>query len=119
MRRSRLAVVLLVAGLVVLGLSFVGRPGTAVTAEAPDSPNEALVQEGLALFRAKGCAACHDHQLNGAPNLAVYQVDPVFVRTWLRDPSAVRPGTNMPTLNLSEREIETLIVYLQSLDKGR
>lgn len=114
MRQSRLAVAILVAGLVVLGLSFVGRPGAAVTAEAPDSPNETLVEEGLALFRAEGCATCHDHQLNGAPNLAVYEVEPVFVRTWLRDPSAVRPGTFMPTLRLSETEIDALIAYLQA-----
>jgi mono/diheme cytochrome c family protein len=117
MRYSRLAVALVVAGLVALGLSFMGRPGAAATAGAPVAAPEALAKQGLALYRAKGCATCHDHQLNGAPNLAVYAVDPDFVRTWLHDPSAVRPDTLMPTLRLSEAEIEALIAFL--LDRNQ
>jgi mono/diheme cytochrome c family protein len=112
MKPSRLAIALVVAGLVALGLSFVGRPGAAATAGAPVVAPEALAEQGRALYRAKGCATCHDHQLNGAPNLAVYAIDPDFVRTWLRDPSAVRPDTLMPTLRLSEAEIDALIAFL-------
>lgn len=68
---------------------------------------------GEALFVAKGCAACHDRGLNGAPFLNDYEPDPAFLRQWLRDPSAVRPGTYMPNLQLSDSEIAALIAYLE------
>jgi len=50
----------------------------------------------------------------GAPDLTHYQPDPDFVRRWLRDPSAVRPGSNMPNLRLSDDEIEALLAFLQT-----
>jgi cytochrome c1 len=52
--------------------------------------------------------------LNGAPNLTVYDPDPAFLRVWLRDPSAVKPGTLMPNLYLSDTEIEMLITFLEA-----
>lgn len=79
-----------------------------------------LAAEGRALFQAKGCVTCHRHDaivgqqgfLEEAPNLSDYQPDPEFVRQWLRDPAAVRPGAFMPNLNLSEAEIEALMAFL-------
>jgi cytochrome c2 len=97
----------------------------AVATTPPD-----LVAEGRALFRAKGCTTCHRHDAVlqvpsdsmagailgdiGAPNLTDYQPDPDFLRTWLKDPAAVRPGTWMPNLELKEWEIEALIAFLGS-----
>jgi hypothetical protein len=49
-----------------------------------------------------------------APDLTRYQPNPDFVRRWLREPQAVRPGTIMPDLNLSEDEIEALLAFLQT-----
>jgi cytochrome c oxidase subunit 2 len=40
--------------------------------------------------------------------------DPDFLRSWLKDPAAVRPGTQMPKLRLSAEEIEALIAFLVS-----
>ncbi len=68
---------------------------------------------GQRLFVVKSCAGCHDHQLNGVPNLTVYDPDPDFLRVWLRDPSAVKQGTLMPNLHLSDTEIEALIAFLE------
>lgn len=82
---------------------------------------------GRALFMAKGCAMCHHHaaladsgqfaqafgSLN-APDLSSYSADPAFVRRWLADPPSVRPGTNMPKLDLQPDEIAALIAFLQA-----
>lgn len=38
--------------------------------------------------------------------------DAVFLRRWLSDPSAVKPGTDMPTLGLQPAEIDALIAFL-------
>ncbi len=113
-------------GLVLLALSFVpelwatsGVAGDKMSMSSP-SPDPAY---GKALFTAKGCAACHQHAdvivsatvgHVGAPNLTDYRPDPEFLRRWLRDPQAVRPGTRMPNLNLSDDEIEALIAFLST-----
>jgi cytochrome c2 len=75
---------------------------------------------GRALFSAKGCVACHmyspiSNSIPGpllGPNLTDYWPEPDFTRRWLRDPRAVRPDTRMPDLDLSDAEIEALIVFL-------
>lgn len=79
------------------------------------------VERGRALFRNKGCITCHvNNQVEGqtgvlgpiGPNLTNYTNDPEFLRRWLADPPAVRPGTQMPNLRLSTAEIEDLIAFL-------
>lgn len=93
---------------------------TAGTASRPLSPSRDLKAQGAALFRAKGCMTCHRHaavdaiSVNIGPDLSRYQADPDFLRRWLADPSAVRPGTQMPTLGLAPAEIEALIAFLQA-----
>ena len=47
-----------------------------------------------------------------APNLTDYRGDEVFLRKWLYNPSALRPGTLMPNLNLSDDEISDLIAFI-------
>jgi len=37
------------------------------------------------------------------------------VRTWLKDPPAVKPGSLMPNLGLNDHELDVLGAYLQSL----
>jgi mono/diheme cytochrome c family protein len=121
----RLAALLLVAGVALLLLAALAAPAAAplVPATLPALPmeGEALAGRGRALFAAKGCLSCHRHDgfqeiqegyLPDAPNLTHYQPDPAFVRSWLRDPRAIRPGTEMPNLELEEAEIEALIAFL-------
>jgi cytochrome c oxidase subunit 2 len=123
---------LLAVGL--LALSFVNwdSAGAARTdVAAPDTPTAAPADQGRAFFLSRGCASCHRHDgLNvervsvagdgalvgviDAPDLTHYQPDPDFVRRWLREPQAVRPGTIMPDLNLSVDEIEALLAFLQT-----
>jgi cytochrome c oxidase subunit 2 len=83
------------------------------------------------LFQTRGCVACHT--INGTPaqgkigpNLthvasrgviagAVLENTPDNLRTWLKDPPAVKPGSIMPNLNLSDHELDVLVAYLSSL----
>lgn len=129
-------VALFVAAVGLLALSLVDWQqvtGMVSTNEAP-ATSTITVQEdvtqadlGRTLFMIKGCATCHRHDglglaqtwaaNTGAPDLTHYEPDPDFVRRWLRDPSAVRPGTLMPNLNLDEDEIEALITFLSSEEK--
>jgi mono/diheme cytochrome c family protein len=81
---------------------------------------------GQALFSAKGCVMCHAHAAvkvqdgpfgSGAgepPNLSQKTYGDEYLRMWLRDPRAVKPETQMPQLQLSDREIEALIAFLQA-----
>ncbi len=80
-------------------------------------------QIGHALFIAKGCIVCHQNNrarysqrglvaARIGPDLSKVQLPRDYLRTWLRDPSKVKPGTEMPTLGLSENEIDALVVFL-------
>lgn len=123
-KRGVLPLALAGAGLLIL--SLVPAPGDsgggsapppAVSAAAIDDP----AAYGRALFQAKGCVGCHEHSaVNPGSGIAVGPVlssrsyDPDFLRSWLTDPPAVRPGTQMPNLRLSPEEIEALIAFLMS-----
>lgn len=96
---------------------------TTTTPANADTQQAESAAQGRMLFRDKGCVTCHvNSRVEGgsepvyfgfnAPNLTDYTSDPDFLRRWLRNPSAVRPGTDMPNLRLSETEIETLIAFL-------
>jgi cytochrome c2 len=116
-------------GVALLALSALpGRAATPVAAVAPTAAPAptamtADVAYGRALFSAKGCVTCHHHgaipgsgQLGGSdvPDLTNYTVNAEFLRTWLKDPRAIRPNTWMPNLELKKDEIEALIVFLSA-----
>lgn len=96
--------------------------GYAAWSQAQPGAAAQPVERGRALFRNRGCVTCH---VNGrvpgttgtfpmGPNLTAYRNDPDFLREWLADPGAVRPGTEMPDLGLSPEEIEDLIAFLNA-----
>lgn len=93
---------------------------TATTTASQPTAHIALAERGKALFRNKGCATCHvNKRLEGetgiiamGPVLTDYTNDPVWLRRWLHDPQSVRPGTQMPNLQLAPDEIEDLIAFL-------
>jgi len=69
------------------------------------------------------CIACHKidgvgNELQGAPPFSETANDPTktpeYLRKWLKDPQAVKPGTLMPNLALSDQDIENMIVLIQS-----
>ena len=104
------------------------RPGN--LAAGPVSP-----ETGKALFTAKGCVACH--KVTGVPG-AVGEVGPALdgvadvakrpkiadgrldnspenMKRWVVNPPAIKPGTQMPNLNLASREADSLVAFLQTL----
>lgn len=109
---------------------------TAPVAVPTSEPTPTAAERGRTLFSLKGCATCHRHDAltavrqsyngevllvnqpqfsdAGPPNLTHYQPDPEFIRAWLKDPQALRPGTRMPNLGLEETEIEALLAFLQT-----
>ena len=48
------------------------------------------------------------------PDLTTYRWSADYLRTWLKDPAAVKPGTDMPNLGLKRDEIEALIAFLSA-----
>jgi cytochrome c oxidase subunit II len=85
----------------------------------------------LALFAKKGCANCH--AIRGTPadahvgpdltHVASRELlasgtipnDRAHLRAWLQDPQKIKPGTKMPKLPLSRRDLDALVNYLESL----
>jgi cytochrome c oxidase subunit 2 len=119
----KLSAVLAVLGLALLILSAAPWPAHEAPAagSAPAAGAAADAAYGKALFSAKGCVTCHHHAAiagSGAfgwedvPDLSAYRPNPEFLRRWLKDPSAVKAGAQMPTLGLSDQEIEALIAFL-------
>lgn len=114
------------------GGDLAASPAIVETYEAVPTPpveHAALREQGLGLFVAKGCIACHVHEEAAARNKTPsYNIGPNltrlperfppgeasldYLRRWLRDPAAIRPGTAMPTLGLSDAEIEALLRFL-------
>jgi cytochrome c2 len=131
---TKLSVVFAIIGLVFLVLSALpGQPATSVaqappatsapTAGASGASSESDIAYGKALFSAKGCATCHRHAAvsssgfgleSGIPDLTTYRWSADYLRTWLKDPAAVKPATEMPNLGLKRDEIEALIAFLST-----
>ncbi len=97
-------------------------PVTAMTGDAA---------KGEQLFLNGACIACHT--VNGTkaqgkvgPNLthlasrklfagAVFDNTADNLKKWLANPPAMKPGTQMPNLNLAPADIDALVAYLTSL----
>jgi cytochrome c oxidase subunit II len=95
------------------------------------SPANAEATRGEAEFRAKTCITCHAIGGEGppaqvAPDLThlaerttlgagVLANDPAKLSRWLHDPQGVKPGSHMPDLHLSDREVSDLTAYLETL----
>jgi cytochrome c1 len=87
--------------------------------------------EGRRLIVAKGCSGCHTISgVPGAtgvvgPNLTNITLRPTIagetipnspemLERWLLDPPAVKPGTTMPKLGLTDQEARDLVAFLES-----
>lgn len=86
---------------------------------------------GFQAFQTATCSVCHavagtSAQGNLGPNLThvgsrthvaagVLENNEANLRLWLKNPDAIKPGSKMPNLNLSDEQITALVAYLQSL----
>ena len=96
-------------------------PAESERAQADDP--EALAELGSALYTAKGCVVCHQHDqagfetfasINFGPELTDYHGEPEFLCRWLDNPAGLKSKTAMPDLGLSGAEIEALIMFLNA-----
>ncbi len=98
------------------------------------TPTDALALAGQKYFSSAACIGCH--AINGVtttdqskligPNLThfggrqwiaggVVSNTPANLAAWLRDPQAVKDGSDMPNLGLTQDQINELVAYLESL----
>lgn len=124
-------------GAIALGVaSIIGWGSTSTSRDASSSSAAAAGLDGALLFRAKGCSTCHDGPetqalIDGFPSL----VDVAsfagsrrpgyspqeYVAESIKEPGAffspafhggVGPTTQMPTLDVSDAEVDALVAYL-------
>jgi cytochrome c oxidase subunit II len=96
---------------------------------APPEP-EGAAAEGKGLYTRSACVGCHTIRGVSAgalgPDLTHFGSRARFgaglwpntgdhVVAWLKDPPALKPGSKMPSLNLSDAEARALAAYLASL----
>jgi cytochrome c2 len=74
-------------------------------------------QRGERLFTAKGCTTCHV-EFDIAPKLAGRSFAPDYLKRWLTDPQAVKPGAKMPNPELKPAEIAALTTFLNQSAQG-
>ncbi len=99
--------------------------------QAPMATMTGDAAKGQQVFLGSACIACHT--INGTaaqgkvgPNLthfasrstfagATFESTPLSLANWLANPPAVKPGTQMPNLNLSKADVDSLVAFLMSL----
>ena len=89
------------------------------------------VSQGRVVFETSPCLVCH--RVSGIAGNGQFGPDlthlmsrdtiaagaapntPENLRKWIRDPSSIKPGTTMPAFQLSDRQIDELTAYLETL----
>ncbi len=96
-------------------------PIAAVGPGAQVAANYTQPQRGHRLFAAKGCVVCHQHaevdgagQVDFGPDLTGKRFNAGYLRQFLNDPAIKPPTSNkrMPKVSLSEREIASLVAFI-------
>jgi len=98
-------------------------PGFDSSALDSHALNVDAAARGKQLFYAKyGCNACHiaDYKTDKGyigPALAGVgsRLTAVWMYKWLKDPNILRPGTQMPNMNLKDSEAQDLTAFLMTL----
>jgi len=102
-----------------------------VASQKQPARTDAVAADGRKIFEQTACVNCHavagtvaDGQFG--PDLThLMSRDTIAsgaasnthenLKLWIRDPDAVKPGSLMPAMNLNERDLNALVVYLESL----
>jgi cytochrome c oxidase subunit 2 len=97
----------------VLTLALVAVLATLSSAQEP-------IDQGQRHFMNSGCHGCHTVGKMGTPigpdlSHVGSKYSRAYLERWLRDPSAQRPSAHMPTLELSEEQVNALAGFLSSL----
>ncbi len=87
------------------------------------SESQRAIEAGEETVKNVGCLTCHAVGGLGtdfAPALDSVgaKVTPTYLRQWISDPKAYDPDTSMPSLRLSNREVDNVVAYLMSLQQA-
>lgn len=101
------------------GMDLNGFPPQPTIAMAGSAPTPAAAAGRPQTFN-QMCVACHavdgrGGQVGPALDGVADRRDADYLRRWLHDPAAVKPGTAMPNLRLTDPQVEELVTYLSSL----
>ncbi|MCK1360949.1 cytochrome c oxidase subunit II [Bradyrhizobium sp. 199] len=99
--------------------------------QGASSPTDKLGKQGEALFRARGCALCHNisgtlaggqfgpdlTHIGSRTTIAAGTLPntPATLGAWIADPQHIKPGSLMPKMPLQSGELITIIHYLEQL----
>lgn len=90
----------------------------------PTPPTSGEAAMGANLFNTMGCANCH--LTNVGPSLThiatretigagVLTNTPENLKQWLLNPQAYKPGSYMPNMKLSDKQVNQIVAYLETL----
>ena len=87
------------------------------------SQSESAITAGEETVKTVGCLTCHavdglGSDFGPALDSVGAKVTPNYLRQWISDPKAYDPDTSMPSLRLSNRELDNVVAYLMSLQKA-
>ena len=87
------------------------------------SQSESAITAGEETVKTVGCLTCHavdglGSDFGPALDSVGAKVTPNYLRQWINDPRAYDPDTSMPSLRLSNRELDNVVAYLMSLQKA-
>lgn len=95
------------------------------------APQSGIAAEGQRLFESTACVNCHT--VRGTPAQGSFGPDlthlmsrdtiaagvaantPENLRNWIRNPDLIKPGSLMPAMQLSDRELDAVTAYLETL----
>ena len=88
--------------------------------DAAYSTSSRAIAAGEEVVKSVGCLSCHSVGGLGsdfAPELdnVGSKITPNFLRQWISDPKSYDPDTAMPSLRLTETEVDNTVAYLMSL----
>lgn len=89
-----------------------------------------LLSQGETIFRTKGCLGCH--AIKGVSEIGTIGPELTHIasqetiadeipyskenlREWLVNPHEIKPGTQMPNMNLQPADLDAIVTYLDSL----
>lgn len=102
-----------------------------IRAQQESAREDATAIAGRRIFERTACINCHTVRGTAAngrfgPDLThvmsratlasgAVENTPENLRRWLNDPDSIKPGSLMPTMQLSEADLDALVLYMQSL----
>ena len=87
------------------------------------SQSESAIKAGEETVKTVGCLTCHavdglGSDFGPALDSVGAKVTPNYLHQWITDPKAYDPDTSMPSLRLSNREVDNVVAYLMSLQEA-